>query len=79
MARWDRALSYLQLGNYHQSWIDYEVRQLTGQLPNRKLPGKAWDGQPYANKRLLVLSEQGFGDMLWAARYFSRVKALRGS
>ena len=78
MARWDRALSYLQLGNYKHGWIDYEVRQSTGQLPARMVPGKKWDGQPYAGQRLIVLSEQGFGDMLWAARYFPRVKALGG-
>jgi Tfp pilus assembly protein PilF len=78
MARWDRALAYLQLGNYRQGWIDYEIRTETGQLPARALPGVAWDGQPFAGKRLVLVSEQGFGDMLWVARYFPRVKALGG-
>lgn len=78
MARWDRALAYLYLGNYQKGWPDYEARLVTGQLPERSLPGQKWDGKPYAGKRLLVLSEQGFGDALWVARYFSRVKALGG-
>ena len=77
-ARWDRGLSYLYLGNYGQGWADYEVRKITGQLPIRELPGVAWTGQPYAGQRLLVATEQGFGDMLWVARYFARVKALGG-
>jgi Flp pilus assembly protein TadD len=77
-ARWDRGLSYLYLGNYAQGWPDYEIRKVTGQLPVRELSGKEWDGKPYAGKRLIVISEQGFGDMLWAARYFARVKALGG-
>jgi tetratricopeptide (TPR) repeat protein len=78
LARWDRARSYLYLGNYRQGFADYEVRQITGQLPPKNLPGKPWNGQPYAGKRLLLLAEQGFGDTLWSARYLARVKALGG-
>jgi Flp pilus assembly protein TadD len=77
-ARWDRGLSYLYLGNYSLGWADYEIRKVTGQLPARELPGEVWDGKPYPGKRLLVATEQGFGDMLWVARYFARVKALGG-
>ena len=78
MARWDRALAYLYLGNYARGWADYEVRKVTGQLPQRKLPGREWDGKPYPGKRLVLLCEQGFGDMLWVARYFADVRALGG-
>lgn len=77
-ARWDRARSYLYLGNYHQGFADYEIRQFTGQLPPKQLSGELWRGQPYAGKRLLLLVEQGFGDTIWAARYLARVKALGG-
>jgi Flp pilus assembly protein TadD len=77
-AKWDRALSYLYLGNYRQGFADYEIRQATGQLPPRKLTGELWKGQPYGGKRLVILVEQGFGDTIWAARYLSRAKALGG-
>jgi Flp pilus assembly protein TadD len=77
-AKWDRARSYLYLGNYGQGFRDYEVRTLTGQLPPRTLPGEPWAGQPYAGKRLILLVEQGFGDTVWAARYLSMAKALGG-
>jgi Flp pilus assembly protein TadD len=77
-AQWDRGLSYLYLGNYTPGWADYEIRKITGQLPVREVPGEAWDGKPYPGKRLLLVTEQGFGDMLWVARYFPRVKALGG-
>ena len=77
-ARWDRALSYLYLANYAKGWPDYEIRKITGQLPIRRLPSEEWDGKPYAGKRLIIISEQGFGDMLWVARYFAKVKALGG-
>jgi Flp pilus assembly protein TadD len=79
IARWDRARSYLYLGNYRQGWVDYEARRITGQLPKRELPGVYWDGQPYPGKSLLLTVEQGFGDTLWVARYFQLVKALGGT
>jgi Tfp pilus assembly protein PilF len=77
-ARLDRALAYLYLANYRQGWADYEIRKVSGHLPARELPGQEWKGEPYSNKRLLLVSEQGFGDMVWVARYLPRVKALGG-
>jgi Flp pilus assembly protein TadD len=76
--RWDRALSYLYLGNYSQGWADYEMRKLNGKLSKRSVPGEPWDGSPFAGKTLLVMAEQGLGDMIWVARYFPQVKALGG-
>jgi Tfp pilus assembly protein PilF len=78
MARWDRARSYLYLGNYQQGFADYEIRRVTGQLPAKQLPGEAWDGRPYPAKTLVLIVEQGFGDTLWVARYLPKVKALGG-
>ena len=59
LARWDRARSYLYLGNYRQGFADYEIRCSTGQLPPRPLPGLPWSGQPYAGRRLVLLVERG--------------------
>lgn len=78
LARWDRARSYLFLGNYRQGWADYEVRLISGQIPARQSPGRKWTGTPYAGRRLVLLTEQGFGDTLWVLRYLSTVKALGG-
>jgi len=76
---WDRARAHLHLGNYARGWQDYEARLRTGHLPPRALPGAPWDGQPYRGKRLLILSEQGFGDAIWVARWLPAVKALGGT
>ena len=76
--RWDRALSLLHLGRYEEGFLDYEARFAAGLLPARAVSGERWRGQPYAGKRLLLLSEQGFGDAIWTARYLPRVKALGG-
>lgn len=78
LARWDRARSYLFLGNYELGWADYEVRLTTGQVPKRAIQAAKWDGRPYAGKRLVLLAEQGFGDTIWVLRYLKQVKALGG-
>jgi tetratricopeptide (TPR) repeat protein len=76
--RWDRALNNLRLGNYAEGFRDYEARLETGALPNRNPPGKPWRGESYAGQTLLIVSEQGYGDTIWASRYLGRVKALGG-
>ncbi len=78
MAAWDRARSYLHLGNLAAGWADYEVRLRNGLVPPRAVPGTRWEGQPYAGRRLLLLAEQGFGDMIWVSRFIAHVKALGG-
>ena len=78
LARWDRALCHLYLGEYRQGWADYEARLESRIVPQRSVSGRKWDGAPYRGKRLLVLSEQGLGDAIWVARYLPRVKSLGG-
>jgi hypothetical protein len=75
---WDRALARLYRGDYAGGWQDYEARLTTGQMPPRPVPGVAWDGSPFPGQTLLVLSEQGFGDAIWVARFLSRLRALGG-
>jgi tetratricopeptide (TPR) repeat protein len=77
--RWDRALNNLRLGNYAEGWRDYEARMETGALPDRNPPGKSWHGEAYPGQTLLIVSEQGYGDTIWASRYLPRVKALGGT
>ncbi|HYB09577.1 MAG TPA: glycosyltransferase family 9 protein [Alphaproteobacteria bacterium] len=78
LARWDRAMGHLVLGDYRQGWSDYEARFAAGHVPPRTLPGQRWTGAPYPGKRLLVLSEQGLGDGIWASRYLRHAKSLGG-
>jgi tetratricopeptide (TPR) repeat protein len=78
MAAWDRARSYLHLGNLAAGWLDYEIRLSNGLVPPRPVPGTRWEGQPYTGRRLLLLAEQGFGDMIWVSRFIPHVKALGG-
>ena len=76
---WDRALSHLHLGDFAAGWLDYDARLVNGLLPIRKLPGQTWRRQRFADRHLLITAEQGFGDAIWAARFFPMVKALGGT
>ncbi len=77
-ARWDRARSYLYLGNYHQGFADYEIRQFTGQLSPEQSRASSGGGSLMPANGCCFLSSRGFGDTIWAARYLARVKALGG-
>ena len=70
----------LALGQYRPGWIEYEWRnrleQARGTLPS--MPAPRWNGMAMPNKRLFLVADQGFGDMIQFARYIPRVAALCG-
>lgn len=76
MARLNLGMAQLKVGDWEQGWENYEARW-TGSAeagkgsfsrPECALP--QWDGQAdTTNKRLLVITEQGFGDTFQFARY----------
>ena len=67
----NRALSRLLVGRYQEAWTDYEWRweakDFLGKRPNIRLP--TWRGEDLSGHHLLVLSEQGMGDIIQFARY----------
>ena len=77
-ARWDRSQSLLILGRLAEGWRDYECRWKLKEAGPYPRKGQRWDGKPFQHKTLLLVSEQGFGDTLLAARFLPRVKALGG-
>ncbi len=77
-ARWDRSQSLLALGRFEEGWRDYESRWKMKEAGPYPRKGERWDGRPFAGKTLLLVSEQGFGDTLLAARFLPQVKALGG-
>lgn len=76
--RWDRALARLYRGDYAQGWADYEARLSNGRIAARQGEAVPWDGGAFPGKTLLVLSEQGFGDAIWVARFLPQIRALGG-
>ncbi|MGQ9369230.1 glycosyltransferase [Azospirillum sp. ST 5-10] len=81
------AEALLVSGRFAEGWDEYEWRF---RLPNSRppvptrvlearapLPPPQWDGQPMPEgDRLLIIADQGFGDVIQFARYLPMVEAL---
>lgn len=70
-ARFNLAVSALLAGDYPRGWSLYESRwqyeHLAGTLPDHAKP--RWAGQDLQDKTLLVLGEQGHGDIIMMSRF----------
>lgn len=81
-ARWNRGQALLSLGDYPQGFGDYAVRFKL--FPDMLNPGcdairahlPLWEGQCITGKRLVLLGEQGFGDVVMLARFVPALQAL---
>lgn len=76
MARLNLGMAQLKLGDWAQGWDNYEARWTgsaeagAGTLNKPACPLPQWNGEAdTADKRLLVVTEQGFGDTFQFARY----------
>ncbi len=72
---WEKALCYLYLGRNAEGWAAYRSRLVTGALPARQFACPEWQGEPLVGKKLWVVTEQGFGDTIFAARYLESLAA----
>ena len=79
-AHMNRALARLLLGRFAEAWPDYEWRWRQSDFPSKKPDVIApwWQGEDVTDRRLLVFSEQGFGDVIQFVRYLPRVAQLGG-
>ncbi len=81
-AHFNKAVVHLLSGQFKAGWDEYEWRlqrpawKATRAYRNN-LP--RWYGQSLAGQRILVISEQGFGDTLQFVRYLPFLKAGGGS
>ena len=71
------AFAQLGAGHYGAAFRSYDARWDTPELEQPNVPFTKWrDGMPVAGKTILILPEQGFGDMVLLARFIPRVAAM---
>jgi TPR repeat len=77
-ALWNRALGLLKLGNFAQGWVEYEWRWKCDFMSLPHLVQPIWDGSALQGKTILLIAEQGFGDMIQFVRYVPLVAQSGG-
>ena len=81
-ARFNLSTVHLLVENFQEGWQGYEWRfkrrEWKRTYPHRYRQPR-WTGENFAGRRLLVHSEQGFGDILQFVRYLPKVKARGGT
>lgn len=77
-AHWNLALALLGSGDFQRGLAEHEWRRKLQQFDERPpLKSPEWNGtQPLDGKTIVVLAEQGFGDMIQWARFLPGLAAL---
>lgn len=77
-ARLNRAVALLTQGNFQEGWPGYKWRWEKQKIapPDFGLP--CWDGKDTKGGHILVMDEQGFGDVIQFARYLPMVQKTGG-
>lgn len=70
-----RAIVYFLKGDVARGRVEYEWRLMLPDMLPGKTPGQRWRGEEIAGKRLLLLAEQGLGDVIQASRYIAALQA----
>jgi tetratricopeptide (TPR) repeat protein len=77
-AHWNKALALLKSGDFVRGWVEYEYRWQSDFMPPPNFSQPVWDGSSLVGKTILLVAEQGFGDMMQFVRYVPLVAAYGG-
>ena len=79
LALYHRGMAHLLAGNFSDGWRDYEQRFGVPALRPRNFERSRWDGTRLNGRRLLVVCEQGYGDVFQFIRYLPGLRAAGGT
>ena len=77
IAKYNLGLIHLLQENFDDGWLNYEFRtaQDNDYLKNlKKNKIRKWNGTSLENKKLIIYTEQGFGDCIQFIRYIREIK-----
>ena len=78
-AHWNKSLILLILKKFEEGWKEYEYRFKKKNPTDSRIFNKPkWNGSYLKGKKILILSEQGFGDNIQFVRYIPLVKERGG-
>lgn len=77
-AHFNRGMVYLKRGRFREGWLDYEWRWKCGLMPRADIPRPRWDGGALDGRAIMVLTEQGLGDVLQFIRFLPQLKRQGG-
>ncbi len=75
-AHWNYALILLRKKQYNGAWPEFEWRRKMPFFKNNSLRIKEWNGENVTGKKLVVYSEQGFGDVIQFMRFVKPLKVI---
>jgi Flp pilus assembly protein TadD len=74
----NRSLVWLLQGDWERGLREFEWRWRCPELVPPKLPRPAWDGSPLGGRRVLIYTEQGYGDIIQFVRFAAQVRDRGG-
>jgi tetratricopeptide (TPR) repeat protein len=77
-AHTNRAVLWLLRGDFERGWPEYEWRWRRKNTTPPPIPRPAWDGRPMPDGTILLVVEQGVGDIFHFMRYAALVRQRVG-
>ncbi|HEV3136524.1 MAG TPA: tetratricopeptide repeat-containing glycosyltransferase family protein [Pirellulales bacterium] len=74
----NRSLVFFVQGRFLEGWQEHRWRSKCKKYPARAFQQPLWNGEPFANRTMLVYAEQGLGDTLQFVRYLPLVRERGG-